>query len=234
MTRLQKIDTLEAQLRQHKYAVEKGGAGGGGGGGGARGVPPALAADPAALAAMGGGADGEQHANTLLDEYGAELGADENLIEVWVVEAVLDERALELFAKGAKPQGENGGGLPGLTSFVVVDFYNFESQATKLLPGLRPEFDFATTTGRDRRPARATCDRAARARLCEAQQADFELPRAPSSRSARCSARARPVLRDLPLFAARGARREVGRLHVEVRMAQPVSELFQVYLERHP
>ena len=33
----------------------------------------------------------------------------------------------------------------GSSSFVVVDFFDFESQATPLLPGVSPAFDFATT-----------------------------------------------------------------------------------------
>lgn len=33
----------------------------------------------------------------------------------------------------------------GSSSFVVVDFFDFESQATPLLPGMSPAFDFATT-----------------------------------------------------------------------------------------
>lgn len=33
----------------------------------------------------------------------------------------------------------------GSSSFIVVDFFDFESQATPLLPGVSPAFDFATT-----------------------------------------------------------------------------------------
>ena len=33
----------------------------------------------------------------------------------------------------------------GSSSFIVVDFFDFESQATPLLPGTSPAFDFATT-----------------------------------------------------------------------------------------
>lgn len=33
----------------------------------------------------------------------------------------------------------------GSSSFIVVDFFDFESQATPLLPGVSPAYDFATT-----------------------------------------------------------------------------------------
>lgn len=49
--------------------------------------------------------------------------------QVWVVGAELEPGVLSA----------------GSSSFVVVDFFDFESQATPLLPGESPAFDFATT-----------------------------------------------------------------------------------------
>lgn len=49
--------------------------------------------------------------------------------QVWVVGAELEPGVLSA----------------GSSSFVVVDFFDFESQATPLLPGVSPAFDFATT-----------------------------------------------------------------------------------------
>ena len=40
---------------------------------------------------------------------------------------------------------EPGSLSAGSSSFIVVDFFDFESQATPLLPGMSPAFDFATT-----------------------------------------------------------------------------------------
>lgn len=40
---------------------------------------------------------------------------------------------------------EPGSLSAGAASFIVVDFFDFESQATPLLPGLSPAYDFATT-----------------------------------------------------------------------------------------
>ena len=57
--------------------------------------------------------------DTLLEELGGadNLGADENIVEVWVKEAALDEN------------GEFGN--PGAPTFVVIDFFNFESEARR-------------------------------------------------------------------------------------------------------
>lgn len=50
-------------------------------------------------------------------------------LQVWVVGAELEPEVLSA----------------GASSFIVVDFFDFESQATPLLPGVSPAFDFATT-----------------------------------------------------------------------------------------
>jgi First C2 domain of RPGR-interacting protein 1 len=50
-------------------------------------------------------------------------------IQVWVVGCALREGCI----------------APGASSFVVIDFYDYESQATTLLTGSSPKFDFATT-----------------------------------------------------------------------------------------
>lgn len=50
-------------------------------------------------------------------------------LQVWVVGAQLKEGAIAANA----------------SSFVVIDFFDFESQATPLLSGREPRFDFATT-----------------------------------------------------------------------------------------
>ena len=183
---------------------------------------------------------------SLLEEYGAELAPDENLIEVWLVEATLDERALEMFTDAASVGGGAvagvGGAQPmplhGLTSFFVIDFFNFESQATKLLPGLRPEFDFATSykVSIDDLFLRSLAMEPLTLELCEARNADFELlARAEVSLAPLLGSRPTLVHQRMPLIAARGGvARSVGSIHVEVRMAQPVSELFAVFLERHP
>jgi hypothetical protein len=59
------------------------------------------------------------------------LAENENLVEVWVVEASIDPKC------GCVDRSA--------TTFVMVDFYDYESQPTVLLKGLEPKYDFATT-----------------------------------------------------------------------------------------
>jgi hypothetical protein len=54
---------------------------------------------------------------------------DENIMEVWIKGAVIKEGIL----------------TPGSSSFIVIDFFDFESQTTSLLSGSTPHWDFAAT-----------------------------------------------------------------------------------------
>ena len=65
----------------------------------------------------------------LIDEHGQALQPDVNILEVWI--------------KGANIRD---GSLPtGASSFIVLDFFDYESQSTGLLLGNKPAYDFATT-----------------------------------------------------------------------------------------
>lgn len=131
--RLKKIHTLEAQLRQFVYDVSKSAskkfaagivpgafrAGAGEGGAGAVDV-----GDTATLVS-------EDNAllSDLIDEKGGDLSPDENLLEIWV--------------KGATVKD---GRIPtGASTFVVIDFFDYESQTTALVSGHKPLWDFAAT-----------------------------------------------------------------------------------------
>ena len=67
--------------------------------------------------------------NELIDEHGANLNPDENLLEVWVKKAILRDGTI----------------TTGSSTFVVIDFFDYESQTTSLLTGSKPEWDFAAT-----------------------------------------------------------------------------------------
>ena len=58
-----------------------------------------------------------------------EFGPGENLLEVWVVEAQLDSKYFDQNAH----------------TFMMVDFFDFESQPTQLEQGLNPKYDFSST-----------------------------------------------------------------------------------------
>ena len=115
--RLQEIDAVRRQLREQRYAVTKAGS----------------ASDPNPLVASAGtAATDAARERELLEELGGELSAadsDQNVVEVWVRSADLGSGASDTRR----------------STFFVVDFFNFESQATQLLPGRSPQFDFATT-----------------------------------------------------------------------------------------
>ena len=98
--RLARVQTLEAQVKQQLYSVKMGHKG--------RALLPGLAEEGEDDETTGG--------NTLLEELGGEgeIGVDENIVEVWVKEVALDE------------DGEFGN--PGAPTFVIIDFFNFESE----------------------------------------------------------------------------------------------------------
>ncbi|KAH8052323.1 thromboxane A2 receptor binding protein [Aureococcus anophagefferens] len=145
--RLQRINVLEAQLRQARYATTKRGGGG-------RRARPGPRGRRASVASS-------RRRNALLMELkSGELAADENLVEVWIVGMDLDDGLVS----------------PGSSTFAVVDFLNFESQATR---GCRARNPSSTS----RRPRVSVDDLFLRylatesldVEVCEAQQADYEL-----------------------------------------------------------
>ena len=64
--------------------------------------------------------------NELLEDKGKDLQPDENLIEIWVKNATIKEGLLGR----------------GTSTFVVVDFFDYESQTTGLKSGNKPTWDF--------------------------------------------------------------------------------------------
>lgn len=127
LKRLNKIHVLEAQVRQFVYGLAKNTS--------SKGRSAAAAGSQ-----VGGLITSEQTmqdrevSNHLLAELindGGEGGVkpDENIMEVWIKGAVIKEGIL----------------TPGSSSFIVIDFFDFESQTTSLLSGSTPHWDFAAT-----------------------------------------------------------------------------------------
>lgn len=198
--RLQRIHTLEAQLKQARYSTTSR-------------KLHAIDEDDASI--------NTESTNLLLAELNeGDLAADENLVEVWVVSASLDEGVVS----------------PGASTFAVVDFLTYESQATQWLPGSRPEFDFATSfkVSVDDLFLRYLATESLQLEICEAQQADYELlAKASISLAPLLDSKPTLVLDKCPLLAARTGR-QAGSVHVEIRLALPVTELYQLFLDRHP
>ena len=126
MKRLNKIHSLEAQLREVVYGVAK-----------RKGQHHLSRIDTAGLAHDLTGLDTVSETGAsenvlladLLDEKGGNIDPDENMMEVWVKGASLKDGLVQ----------------PGSSSFVVVDFFDFESQTTALMAGTKPQWDFAAT-----------------------------------------------------------------------------------------
>ncbi|CAN0100913.1 unnamed protein product, partial [Discosporangium mesarthrocarpum] len=163
----------------------------------------------------------EEQQSALLDELAeGDFSADQNIVEVWVVGAELEPGRL----------------TPGASSFVVVDFFDYESQATPLMPGTDPAFDFATTykVTVDDFFLRFLGTESLVFELNQTKAADFELlGRTRVSLAGLLESRPRVVLQREPVLSVRDGT-VVAYLHVEVRMALPVTELYGLFLERRP
>jgi hypothetical protein len=112
MKRLNKIHSLEAQLRQVVYGVSK--------------KSKVLHDGDTSMMS-----ETDNNNNTLLaelvDEKGGDINPDENLLEVWIKSASVRDVVIPA----------------GTSSFLVIDFFDYESQTTALSPGNKPQWDFA-------------------------------------------------------------------------------------------
>lgn len=117
--RLEKIESLEAQLRQFVYGLNTSRKGAG---------IQFAAQDKDNMSALSVD-DDNALLSELLDEQGNILKPGENVIEVWIKSAII------------KP-GIVG---PGSSTFVVIDFFDYESQTTSLISGSKPHWDFGCT-----------------------------------------------------------------------------------------
>ena len=123
MRRLEKIQLLEKQVRQHVYSLAK------------KKMPVGDAGNllnDHLLETSTVTSDTDTNnilLSDLIDEKGGDIQPDENLLEVWVKGATLDEKLI----------------VPGSSTFVVIDFFDYESQATSLITGKNPQWDFAAT-----------------------------------------------------------------------------------------
>jgi Ca2+-binding EF-hand superfamily protein len=214
LKRLEKIHNLEAQLRQFVYGVSKGGKKGSGSPGGA--VISAEPADNASTLAS------EEHGllNELLDEKDGDISPDDNLLEIWVRGATFKEGLIG----------------PGASTFAVIDFFDYESQTTTLVGGQKPSWDFAATYKMvvDDFLLRYLATDVVTIELNMAAQGDFTL-------LARCSIPLSGLLRSKPVIKIPASPmisvntgEIIAHVNIEARLAIPVSELYRLFLERHP
>ena len=156
----------------------------------------------------------------LLDEGGGELNPDHNLLEVWVKNATIAPESL--------PSGSS--------SFLVIDFFDYESQTTTLLTGNTPAWDFAASykVFIDDFFLRYLATDVVTIELNAATQGEFTmLARASIPLSALLKSKPFVQLSNLPMLSVRTGE-VIAHINAEIRLALPVSELFRLFLERHP
>lgn len=121
LQRLDKIHSLEAQLRQFVYGLSKT----------SKNKPISIVSPEKEDGIYSASEiyDASDLIAELLGDRDGDLRPDENLMEVWVKEANIKDGVLP----------------PASSTFVVVDFFDYESQATTLLTGMKPQWDFAAT-----------------------------------------------------------------------------------------
>jgi protein fantom len=205
--RQQKIETLEAQVRELVYASTSGKKK-------QKRQQTSTTHDEVASAASS--------ENTLLDEVIMEggFGPDENLVEMWVRQAAFREAVLR----------------PGGSTFVTFDFFDYETQVTPVLVGANPQYEFAAAykVTVDDFFLRCLATDTLVLEAFEAVQGDHLLVgRAAMPLAGLLRTRPRVSHAALPLLSpADGS--VVAHVEAQVRLALPVTELYRLFLERNP
>lgn len=216
---MQKIKVLEAQLKQYIASARSGGSG--------------VGTDIV---------DGEGNSTSLAMVPGMSFEPGENLMEVFVVSGTF---------VGAGTKGGTSSSLPSSsivfngqsitlngdsTTFVMCDFYDYETQTTPLLLGLNPQYNFSATykVETDHFFLRFLSTDSLVLEINLARNADFQL-------IAQCTLPLRDLLteggektfKEAPMVSVRDGTM-IGTLHVQMKLAVPVTELFQLYLKENP
>jgi protein fantom len=156
---------------------------------------------------------------TVVDEE-SEFGPGENLLEVWIVDATLDPAKVD----------------PHALTFVMCDFYDYETQTTPLLSGLTPAFNFSATfkVEVDHFFLRFLSSESLTLELNRARHADFELlGQVTVPLHALLEATGRFTLASAPVLSPVDGS-VVGTMQLDVRLAVPVDQLFDIYLRDNP
>ena len=217
LTRLDKIHALEAQLRQFVYGLTKQ----------AKSKTGFFPVDSSKMAEIsmvddGANSDDDGH-NALVTELLGEkdeIRPDENLLEVWVKCAAIKDGILP----------------PGSSTFVVIDFFDYESQTTSVVSGMNPQWDFAATykVSVDDFLLRFLATDVITLELNMASQGDFTLlARCVIPLASLLKSKPRIRMNNHPLLSARTGQL-VANISVDIRLALPISELYKLFLERHP
>jgi hypothetical protein len=191
-------------------------------------VISALSADDSAAGGRGrhgggGGAHGAPAHDNDTSSLASELldfGPGEDVLEVYVVDAMLDPDVL----------GRHD------TTFAMVDFYDFETQASPLATGAAPEYRFSATyrVATDAYFLRHMAGESLTVDVNQARGADYALVARATVPLGRLltSESGKLTLPAVPLRARDG--RAVGTLHLQLRAAVPLAELWAQFQRDRP
>jgi Ca2+-binding EF-hand superfamily protein len=155
-----------------------------------------------------------------IEEKQGDLMPDENLLEIWIQRGVL----------------KDGLAVMGSSTCIVIDFFDYESQWTAPLPGPKPEWDFAPTFKIvvDDYMLRFLATGVIGLELNMVHQGDFTL-------LAKCEIPASALLKAKPLITLKkhpmislNTGEIIAHVDMQARLALPVSELYSLFVERHP
>ena len=218
LQRLEKIRVLEAQLRQHVYQIASKG-----GKAGAAAHTMQLLGDTGSMvdtSTVTSDADGNALLADLVQEGGGDLAPDQNMLEVWIKSATIRDTMLG----------------PGTATFVVIDFFDYESQTTQLMSGAKPMWDFAATfkISVDDFLIRYLATDVVTLELNMTSNGDFSMiGRATVPLSSLLKSKPVIALPQHPVMSIRTGE-VIAHVNMEMRLAIPISELYRLFLGRHP
>jgi Ca2+-binding EF-hand superfamily protein len=213
LNRLDKIHSLEAQLRQFIYGVTKNN----------QKIKNNYQMDSITgqiIETETNEDDNNQDLITELLRDSEEIKPDENLLEIWIKNATLKDGVL----------------TPGSSTFVVIDFFDYESQSTSVLAGAKPAWDFAATykLSVDDFLLRVFATDVVTFELNMAAQGDFTLlGRCTIPLASLLKSKPRIRIENHPIISARTGQ-IIANICIDMRLAIPISELYRLFLERHP
>lgn len=219
--RQQRIHELEAQVRQLKYARAK-----------LRQTAQFFDAEPADSSSSDEDRDNASDVESVSESLvlaARDLAPGEQLLELVILSAAFDRSAVS----------------SNSSTFVLCDFYDFESQTTPLVMGTRPEYSFSSTfrVTVDAFFLRYVASETLVLEVHQAQRGDFKLVGRALVRLSSLL-RSRGVLREhaLPIKAvlAHGSSDDssdgkvMGTLNVVLRLSCPISEIWRLHLRSYP
>ena len=165
----------------------------------------------------------------------ADFEPGENILEIYIVNASFakpDDVAAGAIMFGGKSTRLND----DATTFVMCDFYDYETQTTPIMSGLNPQYNFAATykVEVDHFFLRHISSESLVLEVNLARHADFELV-------GQCVLRLVDLINDnpsniyndAPILSVRDGS-IIGHLNVRIKLALPVTELFNLYLRENP